>query len=575
MTRVGAMGMAAGGAMSGAFGAAVSTFNSVGDALAKASDRTGVSVESLSELGYAASQSGSSMAALEKGIRGMSRNVLDAGRGLATAVDNFDDLGVTLADLEGKTPEEQFLLLAGKISDIEDPTRRAALAMKVFGKSGVELLPMLANGVAGVDALRERARSLGLVMSGPDAQAAVTLGDLFADLWQQLRRVSEIVGASLAKHLTAMADVMTRLAASGLAWLDANRGLIASVAAAGVVIAAAGAAFVGLGLSFTLIGVSIGGFLSAISAIGAILSAIVSPIGLLVGGLAALATWFATSTEHGRAMVANLGAWFGQLASTAKRAFGGITAALGMGEIGLAGEVAMASLHVAWLEGTEKLHNAWLDFKDLFMKTTISLVHDAVAELAKIAAKVKEVWTDATTISAQLGERIGHALTRDTSPGQREHSDAASEHAVEGYAAEGERKKTGIATTLQGQLDAIEENRKTAQETQDQVHKDNKRAAEANRTAAEKRLKAAEREVEQRQRQVAREKAKAVDPVVPPKLQAAITAGASAAANNPGGLFDTRHARQMLVGPQDQQIQLLGEIAKNTRRNNNGWIIIT
>ena len=54
-------------------------------------------------------------------------------------------LGISMADLEGKTPTEQMQIFAQKIDGIQDPTSRAATAMQIFGKSGGELLPLLSN----------------------------------------------------------------------------------------------------------------------------------------------------------------------------------------------------------------------------------------------------------------------------------------------------------------------------------------------------------------------------------------------------------------------------------------------
>jgi hypothetical protein len=54
-------------------------------------------------------------------------------------------LGLALGELAGKTPTEQMQTFAQKISSIEDPGKRAALAMEVFGRAGGELLPLLTN----------------------------------------------------------------------------------------------------------------------------------------------------------------------------------------------------------------------------------------------------------------------------------------------------------------------------------------------------------------------------------------------------------------------------------------------
>lgn len=54
------------------------------------------------------------------------------------------DLGITFADLAGKTPSDQMQVFAEKISGIQDPTQRAAMASEVFGeKLGGKLLPLL------------------------------------------------------------------------------------------------------------------------------------------------------------------------------------------------------------------------------------------------------------------------------------------------------------------------------------------------------------------------------------------------------------------------------------------------
>jgi hypothetical protein len=54
-------------------------------------------------------------------------------------------LGISMQDLQGKTPTEQMQIFANKIAGIQDPTTRAATAMEIFGKSGGQLLPMLTN----------------------------------------------------------------------------------------------------------------------------------------------------------------------------------------------------------------------------------------------------------------------------------------------------------------------------------------------------------------------------------------------------------------------------------------------
>ncbi|MGD9856509.1 MAG: hypothetical protein AB7U20_16300, partial [Planctomycetaceae bacterium] len=78
--------------------ATTNVFASMGDQLAKMSARTGISVESLSELGYAAEQSGADLATLEGGVRKMQKFLVDAAEGSATAEQTLSRLGLSLAD---------------------------------------------------------------------------------------------------------------------------------------------------------------------------------------------------------------------------------------------------------------------------------------------------------------------------------------------------------------------------------------------------------------------------------------------------------------------------------------------
>ena len=135
--------MAAGAAVAAPLAGMSKTFSDMGDHIAKMAARTGISVESLSELAYAADLSGTSLEGLETGVRKMQKTLVNAAAGSSSAQDALKMLGLTIKDLDGMSPEQQFKKIADRISQIEDPTVRAAAAMEVFGRSGTELLPMM------------------------------------------------------------------------------------------------------------------------------------------------------------------------------------------------------------------------------------------------------------------------------------------------------------------------------------------------------------------------------------------------------------------------------------------------
>ena len=253
MQRIGSRMMMIGAAAAAPLAAAVKVFSSAGDTLHKMSKRTGMTTEALSELGFAAERSGTDLGSLENGLKRMQRSIYDAGRGLSTATEALADLGLTTAALEGLAPEQQFTKLAGALARVADPSRKAALAMTLFGRSGTELIPMIERGEAGLEELREKARALGLTVSGDTAAAAAKLTDRMADLWATAKRAAMSVGQALGPAIEDLAKWLTDTAVGVRAWIDENRELLVTGAKVVAAVTAIGA---GLVIAGKVIGVA-------------------------------------------------------------------------------------------------------------------------------------------------------------------------------------------------------------------------------------------------------------------------------------------------------------------------------
>ncbi len=160
----------------------VASFVSFGDELEKTSLRTGISAEALSGLSYATGQTDTSMESLTKGLTKQAQFMEKLGQGSTEAQETLKRLNITTGELAGLTGDEKFTLFADRLADITDVGERSAVAMKIFGKGAVDLMPLMSDGAEGINALTERAKELGLIMSTEDAQAAVQLGDAWDDL---------------------------------------------------------------------------------------------------------------------------------------------------------------------------------------------------------------------------------------------------------------------------------------------------------------------------------------------------------------------------------------------------------
>jgi hypothetical protein len=149
------------------------------DELGKLSQKVGVSVESLSALKFAAQLSDLSLDGLGTGLRQLAKNMQEAQTGTGDASAAFRALNIAVEESRGKLkPTEEVLLqVAERFAGMEDGAGKTALAMKIFGKAGADLIPFLNQGRAGIEALKLEAERLGVVISNDAAKSAEEFND--------------------------------------------------------------------------------------------------------------------------------------------------------------------------------------------------------------------------------------------------------------------------------------------------------------------------------------------------------------------------------------------------------------
>lgn len=445
---VGTAAVAAGTALVATFVSAARSFASAGDEIDKMSRRTGFSAESLSRLGFAAEQSGQSVGQLESVLIGQSRQIRNLERGLSTAVDGFSDLGLEYSDLRDLDPESQFLLIADRLSQVEDPTRRAGIAMQVFGRSGRNLIPLLSEGSAGIRALTDEADRLGITMTETEAIAGADLTDAMNRVRRQLHAVWLQIGAAVAGPLSGLLNWITTYLAEAIAWSQANQGLLRTVAAVAAGVIAAGAAVVTLGVGFAGAGLTLSGLL-------ALLGAVLSPLGLVTAAVVAGTGYFLAYTEAGQAMVEGLLGYFGELGDIAGETFAGISAAIQNGNLEAATEVLWAGLGVIWIRGTAPLRELWSDLVlamrmgwrtagDYLLGAADSLFTTLAVGLNSLLAFFERTWArikglfggDAQAEIDRINDELAasNQILRDAREGRKQGRERARAEAIDGFA---------------------------------------------------------------------------------------------------------------------------------------------
>jgi TP901 family phage tail tape measure protein len=385
--------MAAGAAVSAPLTAAAAAYAEVGAALEHASAKTGASVEALSTLGYAAQQSGVDMEGLEKGMTKMQKTLAQARSGSKQAQESFSALGINIADLKDLSPDEQFKAIADKLAQVEDPANRASAAMAIFGKSGADLLPLLDHGGSGIEQMQDRARALGLEMSGESAKGATSLKRAMADLGDVGKMLTVTIGQAVAPAVQQFAQRATRIIGIILQWSKSHQELIATIRKVAVGVTAAGAALAGLGLAISAMAPAVG-------AIGAVVAALAAPVAAVAIGVIGIGAAFAYAIGSGDTFAGRIMSGLGKVADfldTALGSWDGFT-------------TSMAEL---WQQLKPRLENVWLDLKgsiigiwDELKETFPNVVYGwggALAEFAvkawnvirDLAAKISNVWQHA------------------------------------------------------------------------------------------------------------------------------------------------------------------------------------
>jgi hypothetical protein len=367
---VGAAVSGMGSAIVGSMTGALLHFASVGDELDKMSLRTGVSATALAELGFAAEQSGTNLDSVESALKRMARNLGDIGPEGAKTTAALEAIGLSSENIKSLSPEDQFQLIAERIGGIEDPTKKAAAAMAIFGEGGRQLLPMMES----IKELRQEAKDLGIAPSQESVAAAAQITDA-------INRVRRVIGAAIFEVGAAIAPMAADVLGGFLKVVSAvrrfiveNKALIVTAAKVGATLMIVGGAIVGIGTVFVGVGAALGlistaiaGFATAIGAVisvgalvGTVLGAILSPVGLLVVALGAAVFAWARFTESGRTavstLVSSVTGLFTGLRQTVTDTMGGIVEAVRAGDLALAGQIAMVGLKLVFAQGLEAIH---------------------------------------------------------------------------------------------------------------------------------------------------------------------------------------------------------------------------
>lgn len=240
-----------------------------------------LTTKSFQNLSYAASQTGNDIATISMGIKTLSRVVNKANEGNVEYQKTFQEIGISYRELLKLSPEKQLEKVGQALNNISSPTRRVAVSMELFGKSGATLIETATK----MSQLSEEAQRLGIIIDDEVIQAGDTLSDRFSTINQQISALNANIGASLAPALLSLTSRISNVIATVIEFVKNHKKLVSVITLSISIIGSLTFAFGSLLTAITIL-------TPALTVLGVSLSAALWPITAIAAGIVGIISIF-------------------------------------------------------------------------------------------------------------------------------------------------------------------------------------------------------------------------------------------------------------------------------------------
>ena len=249
LVRLGAVSAAAGTAGLAALRGLSDAYEDASKETLKLQRLTGGTAEDMSRLRFIAQQSGLGFDALATSIVRLSRSATGGG------ADTLKALGVEMRDSAGNSRAYTAILgdLAAKFASMPNGIEKNALAMKLFGRAGADLIPILNKGSDGFAELAAKSDEFGATLTSRDTAGVIDHIKRQRDLAASIAAFKVQIGREVYPVFDALATLATKLATA----FGVLPGPVKTAASALAVGSAAAAA---LGGAMTLVGAGLSAF---------------------------------------------------------------------------------------------------------------------------------------------------------------------------------------------------------------------------------------------------------------------------------------------------------------------------
>jgi len=189
------------GAIGAKFVSATSDVAVYGDNIDKMSQKMGLTSEAYQEWDAVMQHSGTSMETMKASMKTLA-NAAETGN------EAFEKIGITQKDMATMSQQDLFEATIAGLQNVTDDTQRTYLAGKLLGRGATELGALLNTSAEDTQAMRDRVRELGGVMSQDAVKASAAFQDQLQDMQTAFSGISRNM---MAEFLPSMTQVMSGL----------------------------------------------------------------------------------------------------------------------------------------------------------------------------------------------------------------------------------------------------------------------------------------------------------------------------------------------------------------------------
>lgn len=325
------------------------------DAVEKNAQKVGLTAEAYQKLSFAARQTDVEAETFTTGMGRLAKALENAREGGKESTDTLQKLGLSLHDIETLSPDAALEKIADHFAKLPDGVEKSAEAIKVFGRGGIQLIPLLNSGSKGIAEFGAEFDRLTLGLSDDQIKMSKIfieqkheLEDVFTSLKNQLGLIfvpalteaAKAVTDFVANNKVAIVSFVQGLVDAFNALPEPVKHLIEGFVAFTVVV---GPVIIAIGLFVQAIGFAFIGIGSLISGIGTLVTTLGAG---LVGGL-----------------------------ELAAAAIGFLLSPIGLTILAIAAFVAaVVFLAVEVVKHWDEISAAWTTFKDGFVKQINELI---------------------------------------------------------------------------------------------------------------------------------------------------------------------------------------------------------